>query len=78
MGYINTSFDAVCNTLYKPLSDSILSAKYIQAERITNADWITVPVFAHPGVYAINKALKGVKPAPLSPQITWNYWEWSY
>ena len=78
MGYINTAFDAVCNTLYKPLSDSILSAKYIQAERITNADWITVPVFAHPGVYAINKALKGVKPAPLSPQITWNYWEWSY
>ena len=78
MGYINTAFDNVCNTLYKPLSDSILSAKYIQAERITNADWITVPVFAHPGVYAINKALKGVKPAPLSPQITWNYWEWSY
>ena len=78
MGYSNPSFDAVCSSLYKPVSSAILTAKYIQAERILNADAITVPVFVHPGVIAINKALKNVKPAPLSPQITWNYWEWSY
>jgi peptide/nickel transport system substrate-binding protein len=42
------------------------------------ADAVTLPVFVHPGVNAVNKNLKGVKPAPLSPQLTWNYWEWSY
>ena len=78
MGYQNSSFDAICNSMYVPLKDPILIAKYIQAERITNADAISVPVFVHPGVFAVNKALKNVKPAPLSPQTTWNFWEWSY
>lgn len=78
MGYQNSSFDAICNSMYVPLKDPILVAKYIQAERITNADAISVPVFVHPGVFAVNKALKNVKPAPLSPQTTWNFWEWSY
>ncbi|MEY4337315.1 MAG: hypothetical protein RL680_210, partial [Actinomycetota bacterium] len=32
----------------------------------------------HPGVVAVNKDLKNVKPAPLSPQMVWNYWEWTY
>ena len=78
MGYQNSSFDAICNSMYVPLKDPILIAKYIQAERITNADAISVTVFVHPGVFAVNKSLKNVKPAPLSPQTTWNFWEWSY
>jgi len=78
MGYQNSSFDSICSSMYVPLKDPILVAKYIQAERITNADAISVPVFVHPGVFAVNKALKNVKPAPLSPQTTWNFWEWSY
>jgi peptide/nickel transport system substrate-binding protein len=60
------------------LKDSILQAKYIAADRALFADAVTLPVFAHPGIYAANKNLKGVKPAPLSPNLTWNYWEWSY
>lgn len=77
-GFSNASFDGLCNALAIPMSSSLLTAKYIAAERITNAAAITVGVFVHPGVYAVNKDLKGIKPSPLSPNITWNYWEWSY
>ena len=38
----------------------------------------TTGVFIHPGVVAVNKDLKNVKPGPLSPQMVWNYWEWTY
>jgi peptide/nickel transport system substrate-binding protein len=78
MGYSNSTVDKVCNELDVAVKDSILIQKYITADRALFADAVTLPVFTHPGVNAINKNLKGVKPAPLSPQLTWNYWEWSY
>jgi peptide/nickel transport system substrate-binding protein len=78
MGYSNKVVDRVCNELDVAAKDNILISKYIAADRALFADAVTLPVFVHPGVNAINKNLKGVKPAPLSPQLTWNYWEWSY
>jgi peptide/nickel transport system substrate-binding protein len=78
LGYSNPAVDAIIATLDAPLSESILAAKYIQIERLTNADAITIGVFIHPGVVAVNKDLKNVKPGPLSPQMVWNYWEWTY
>ncbi|MBU6313821.1 MAG: hypothetical protein KJS70_02190 [Actinomycetales bacterium] len=78
LGYSNPAVDGIISTLDSPLSDSLLAAKYIQIERLTNADAITIGVFVHPGVVAVNKDLKNVKPAPLSPQMVWNYWEWTY
>jgi peptide/nickel transport system substrate-binding protein len=78
LGYSNKKVDEIISTLDSPLSESALVNKYIQIERLTNADAITLGVFIHPGVVAVNKDLKNVKPAPLSPTIVWNYWEWSY
>jgi peptide/nickel transport system substrate-binding protein len=78
MGYSNKVVDQVCQELDVAAKDSILIQKYIKADRALFADAVTLPVFVHPGVNAINKNLKGVKPAPLSPQLTWNYWEWTY
>jgi peptide/nickel transport system substrate-binding protein len=78
IGYSNKAVDAIIATLDAPLSESLLAAKYIQIERLTNADAITTGVFIHPGVVAVNKDLKNVKPGPLSPQMVWNYWEWTY
>jgi peptide/nickel transport system substrate-binding protein len=78
IGYSNPAVDGIISTLDAPLSESLLIAKYIQIERLTNADAITIGVFIHPGVVAVNKDLKNVKPAPLSPQMVWNYWEWTY
>ncbi len=78
LGYSNKAVDAIIATLDAPMSESLLLAKYIQIERLTNADAITTGVFIHPGVVAINKDLKNVKPGPLSPTMVWNYWEWTY
>ncbi len=78
LGYSNKAVDGIIATLDAPMSESLLVAKYIQIERLTNADAITIGVFIHPGVVAVNKDLKNVKPGPLSPTIVWNYWEWSY
>ena len=78
LGYSNKAVDAIIATLDAPMSESLLLAKYIQIERLTNADAITRGVFIHPGVVAINKDLKNVKPGPLSPTMVWNYWEWTY
>ncbi len=78
MGYSNSAVDAIIATLDKPMSDSLLTSKYIAIERLINADAVTIGVFIHPGVAAVNKDLKNVKPSPLSPQMVWNYWEWTY
>lgn len=78
LGYSNKAVDAIIATLDAPLKESILAAKYIQIERLTNADAVTLGVFIHPGVVAVNKDLKNIKPGPLSPQMVWNYWEWTY
>ena len=78
LGYSNKAVDAIIATLDSPLSESQLVNKYIQIERLTNADAVTIGVFIHPGVVAVNKDLKNVKPGPLSPTMVWNYWEWTY
>ena len=78
MGYSNKVIDRVCEELDVAMKPEQLVQKYITADRALFADAVTLPVFVHPGVNAINKNLKGLKPAPLSPQLTWNYWEWTY
>ena len=78
MGYSNSIVDRTCTELDIAMKPELLVQKYITADRALFADAVTIPVFTHPGVTAINKNLKGLKPAPLSPQLTWNYWEWSY
>ncbi len=78
LGYSNSAVDAIIKTLDAPMSENLLAAKYILIERLVNADALTTGVFVHPGIVAVNKDLKNVKPAPLSPQMVWNYWEWTY
>ena len=78
MGHSNSRIDSICSTMFVPLKEPILVARYIQIDRALFADAVTLPVFTHPGVYAVNKDLKGIKPAPLSPNLVWNYWEWNY
>ena len=78
LGYSNKAVDAIIATLDAPMSETALVNKYIQIERLINADAVTIGVFIHPGVVAVNKDLKNVKPGPLSPTMVWNYWEWTY
>jgi peptide/nickel transport system substrate-binding protein len=78
MGVELPALDKILQGLQPPLSNSALVTKIIAAERILHAEGITVGVFQFPAVTAYNKDLKNVKPAPLSPNLVWNYWEWAY
>lgn len=70
--------DTILDTLQFPLSRSSYISKVIAAERIIHDQGLTIGVFQFPAVTAYNKDLKGIKPAPLSPNLVWNYWEWTY
>lgn len=78
MGWNIPALDTVLKQLQAKLPDASVDAKIIQAERIINANALTAALFQHPAVTAYNSTLKNVKPAPLSPNLVWNYWEWSY
>jgi peptide/nickel transport system substrate-binding protein len=72
------ALDTILNKLQFPLDNRAMVSLMIQAERIIHAEGLTVGVFQFPAVTAYNKELKGVKPAPLSPTLVWNYWDWNY
>ena len=79
LGYSNATVDKLVKELgATQLTDAQKLAKYIAVEKEVIADAVSLPIFQHPGVTAVNSALKNVKPAPLSPQLVWNFWEWKY
>jgi peptide/nickel transport system substrate-binding protein len=78
IGYNNPLMDDILRSLEQKLSPAQITAKYLAAEKLLIADAITLPIFQHPAATAVNSALKNVKPAPLSPTLVWNFWEWKY
>ena len=78
LGYNNPAVDGILHSLEVKMSDAQITAKYIQVERLLMADAVSLPIFAHPAATAVNSDLTGIKPAPLTPNLVWNYWEWHY
>lgn len=78
LGYNNPDLDAILHSLEIKLSEAQIKRKYIEAERLIIADAVSLPIFAHPAATAVNSDLVGIKPAPLTPNLVWNYWEWHY
>jgi peptide/nickel transport system substrate-binding protein len=72
------NLDAILNKLQLPMDNRTFITTIIAAERIIHAEGLTSGVFLHPAVTAVNKELKGIKPSPLSDDVVWNWWEWSY
>jgi len=72
------ALDKILEKLQVPLDNKTYITTIIQAERIIHAEGLTSGVFLHPAVTAVNKLLKGIKPSPLSDDVVWNWWEWSY
>jgi peptide/nickel transport system substrate-binding protein len=60
------------------LTAAQVDAERLKADKIIMANAYGLPLYQNVSVTAWSKALKGVKPAPLSPQLVWNFWEWSY
>ena len=79
LGYQNKTVDAAVAKLRGSLlSEKDKLAQYTVIEKEIMKDAVTLPIFQHPGVTAVNAKLQNVKPNPLSPQLVWNYWEWKY
>ena len=72
------NLDAILKKLQLPMDNRTYITTIIAAERIIHAEGLTSGVFLHPAVTAVNKELKGIKPSPLSDDVVWNWWEWSY
>ena len=75
--------DSALDTILKSLQGDILTPKELEAKRLA-ADKIVIgnywglPLYANPTIAAYNKALKGIDPAPIGANITWNFFKWSY
>jgi peptide/nickel transport system substrate-binding protein len=41
-------------------------------------DAVGLPLFQFPGITAHSRNLKGVSPAPFSPNVVWNFWTWKF
>ncbi len=78
MGVNIPALTSLMDSLATPMSRTVLAQKFIAADRIIHDQGITVGVFQHPQVTAVNKDLSGVRPAIYSPSLVWNWWEWSY
>lgn len=79
LGYSSKVVDAANKKLGAVLlSEKAKLAEYLKIEKELMKDAVTLPIFQHPGVTAVNRKLQNVKPNPLNPQLVWNYWEWKY
>jgi peptide/nickel transport system substrate-binding protein len=78
LGYNSPAMDKILKTLETFQTAAQLKADYAAADKLLVSDAITLSIFQHPAVTAYNGALKNVKPAPLTPNTVWNYWEWKY
>jgi peptide/nickel transport system substrate-binding protein len=77
-GYANTEVDALYKSLSTEFDPEVQKDLLTQIETLLWADAYGTTVFQHPGVTAYNKnKLSGVVPAPLSPNMFWNFWEWT-
>ncbi|MEN9954456.1 MAG: hypothetical protein RLZZ41_120 [Actinomycetota bacterium] len=77
-GYGNAEVDALYKSLSTEFDPEVQKDLLTQIETLLWADAYGTTVFQHPGVTAYNKnKLSGVVPAPLSPNMFWNFWEWT-
>ena len=78
MGWNFPALDSALRKLESVKSDAVVNQYTAAAEHIVNDNALTLAIFQHPAVTSYNSTLKNVKPAPLSPTLVWNYWEWTY
>jgi hypothetical protein len=77
--YNDPAIDALCNQIKSvALSQTAVQQKWIAAERLVMAHAWTLPIFAWPAFTAYQSTMQNVKPAPYSPTLVWNYWQWKF
>lgn len=80
--YLGYSSRRVDEAVYKLTNDYLSETdklkEYLAIEQQLYADAVSIPLYQHPGLIAVNRDLLNVRPSPLTPQILWNYWEWTF
>ncbi len=73
------AIDTLCGQLKSvSLSQTAVQSKWIAVERLVMAHAWTLPMFVWPAFTAYQSGLQNVKPAPYSPSLLWNYWQWKF
>lgn len=78
LGFANAQLDAILHSLESKLTPAQVIAKYTAADKIIAAEAVSLGIFQHPAATAYTTGLKNVKPAPLTPNLVWNYFEWKW
>jgi len=76
-GYSDTEVDDMWKTIVGETSDAaaLPTLQKIDVSLFKNA--VTMPLFQLPDVSAWSSKISNVADAPFSPNIFWNFWEWS-
>jgi len=77
-GWNYSTVDDQLVKLRTKLTSSQIATAQAAAEKELTSNAVTLGIFQHPAATAINSALKGIKPAPLSPNLVWNFWQWHF
>ena len=78
-GWNDSALDAILSSLEGDiLTPAQITAKRLAADKIIINNAWGLPLYANPTITAYNKALKGIDPAPIGANITWNFFKWSY
>ena len=78
-GWSDTALDAILERIQSEiLTPKELASLRLAAEKRIVQNYWTLPLYTNPNISAWNKEIKGIKPAPVGNNITWNYWEWSF
>lgn len=79
INWINADAEkAIQRHLNKTLSPEEAYQANLAFEKAYFKDAVGLPIYQLASFAASNKNLKNVKPGPLSPEVVWNYWEWTY
>ena len=78
-GWGTPALDTILKSLQGDyLTAAQVTAKRLAADKIVMANAYGLSLYQNVTIAASSKALYNVKPAPLSPNIVWNYWQWHF
>lgn len=78
-GWSNAKIDALAKKLQGgPLSAKVVTETRLAIDKLVHDNYWGLPLYQGVTVTAAVKSLKGLKPAPLSPNFFWNFWEWHF
>jgi peptide/nickel transport system substrate-binding protein len=77
-GWKNLKVESALSKHFNDLTEAQKFAANLEFEKEYFKDAVGLPIFQHPQVTAYRTGLRNIKPGPFSPNVVWNYWEWSW